>query len=77
MEEVSIKEGVNYIEVVVVNTLHHNDGLNEETDSFVADNDVSEKALSVSFRQSVRSGCCILKFISPMASLKFKDPPPI
>ena len=45
MEEVSIKEGVNYIEVVVVNALHHNDGLNEETDSFVADNvnDVSER----------------------------------
>ena len=44
MEEVSVKEGVNYIQVVV-NTLHHNDGLNDKaTDSFVADNDVSEKA---------------------------------
>ena len=44
---------------IVVNTLHHNDGLSEETDSFVADkvNDVSDeerqKALSTE-RQSVR-----------------------
>ena len=30
MEEVSIKEGVDYIEVVV-NTLHHNDGLKRQT----------------------------------------------